>query len=96
MTFQDLDFSKSDTPKGVFARVDFDNGFGASIISNDASYGGNSGLYEIAVLRGDDITSTTDVTDDVVGWLDDKDVTRTLNAISKLDKDGNLPKGVLL
>ena len=96
MTFQDLDFKTSNTLKGVWARVDFDNGFGASIISNDASYGGNSGLYEIAVLRGDDITSATDVTDDVVGWLDDKDVTRTLNAISKLDKDGNLPKGVLL
>ena len=96
MTFKDLDFKTSNTLKGVWARVDFDNGFGASIISNDASYGGNSGLYEIAVLRGDDITSATDVTDDVVGWLDDKDVTRTLNAISKLDKDGNLPKGVLL
>lgn len=96
MTFQDLKFKTSDTPKGVFARVDFDNGFGASIICNDVSYGGKSGLYEIAVLRGDDITSTTDITNDVVGWLDDKDVTRTLNAISKLDSDGNLPKDVLL
>ena len=96
MTFQDLKFKTSDTPKGVFARVDFANGFGASIICNDVSYGGKSGLYEIAVLRGDDITSTTDITNDVVGWLDDKDVTRTLNAISKLDSDGNLPKDVLL
>ena len=96
MTFQDLDFKTSNTLKGVWASVDFDNGLGASIISNDVSYGGKSGLYEIAVLKGDTIISTTDVTNDVVGWLDDKDVTRTLNAISKLDKDGNLPKGVLL
>ena len=96
MTFQDLKFKTSDTPKGVFARVDFDNGFGASIICNDMSYGGKSGLYEIAVLRGGDITSTTDITDDVAGWLDEKDVTRLLNAISKLDSDGNLPKNVLL
>ena len=44
----------------------------------------------------DNIISTTDITDDVVGWLDDNDVTRTLNAISKLDKDGVLPKDVLL
>jgi hypothetical protein len=96
MTFKDLDFKTSNTLKGVWARVDFDNGFGASIISNDVSYGGKSGLYEIAVLKGDNIISTTDVTNDVVGWLDDNDVTRTLNAISKLDKDGNLPKDVLL
>ena len=96
MQFKDLDFKKSDTPKGVWARVDFDNGFGASIICNDMSYGGGSGLYEIGVLRGDDLTQATDITDDVLGWLDEKDVTRTLNAISKLDSEGNLPKDVLL
>mgnify|MGYP003658954935 CR=1 FL=1 len=33
----------------------FDNGYGASVIMNDISYGGKNGLYEIAVTRGGSI-----------------------------------------
>ena len=28
----------------------FDNGYGASVVCHSGSYGGNKGLYEIAVL----------------------------------------------
>ena len=32
----------------------FPNGFGASVISGKYSYGGPEGLYELAVLRGNE------------------------------------------
>ena len=94
---KDLNFKKSKMPKGVFSTVNFPNGFGASIICNDMSYGGKAGLFEVAVIDSKgNITYDTDITDDVLGWLDEKDVERTLDAIRQLDSDGNLPNGVKL
>ena len=93
--FDLLTFEDTKVPQGVAAKVEFPNGWGASIVKSDMSYGGKSGLFEIAVLDNDGkINSQTDITDDVVGWCDDKDVDRILTAISKLDSDGVLPKGV--
>ena len=93
--FDLLTFKDTKVPKGISAIVEFPNGWGASIIQNDVSYGGKSGLFEIAVLDSKgDINSQTDITDDVCGWCDEKDVDRILSAISKLDSDGVLPKGI--
>lgn len=94
---KDLNFKRSTTPKGVFAIINFPNGFGASIVSNDMSYGGRAGLFEVAVIdKNGNLTQDTDITDDVVGWLDEKDVERTLSAIRQLDSNGNLPNGIKL
>ena len=93
--FDLLTFKDTKTPKGVSATVEFPNGWGASIVQNDASYGGKSNLFEIAVLDSKGaINSQTDITDDVVGWCDEDDIDRILSAISKLDSDGVLPKGI--
>lgn len=52
-------------------KVRFPNGYGASIIRHDGSYGGRQGLFEVAVLGQDgSLCYTTPVTDDVIGWLD--------------------------
>ena len=37
----------------------FENGYGASIICNYMSYGGDKGLFEVAILKGDDICYDT-------------------------------------
>lgn len=94
---KDLNFKSSKVPKGVFSTINFPNGFGASIVCNDMSYGGKAGLFEVAVIDSKgNLTYDTDITDDVLGWLDEKDVERTLDAIRQLDSDGNLPNGVKL
>ena len=48
----------------------FQNGYGASVIKHDYSYGGKSGLWELAVLDNmGQVDSTTQITNDVIGHL---------------------------
>jgi len=42
-------------PDNRKTRYYFQNGYGASVACNEASYGGNDGLYEMALLKGDEI-----------------------------------------
>ena len=94
--FDLLTFEKIKHQDGVQAIAEFPNGFGASVIKSDTSFGGKSGLFELAVLDNDtgNINSTTDIADDVIGWQDEDDIDRVLTAISKLNPDGTLPNGV--
>lgn len=67
----------------------FKNGFGASVINNPYSYG-----LELAVLKDNneteewEITYDTNITDDVVGYIDGKDeLKKLLIKISQLEKE---------
>ena len=82
-TFEDIDF----TPHhgGVAGKIMFDNGYGASVIRHQHSYGGKNGLYELAVLDNDGkLTYDTPVTNDVIGYLSPKEVTDYLIQIQDL------------
>lgn len=51
-------------------KLRFPNGYGASIIRHDGSYGGREGFFELAVLSPDgELDYTTPITSDVEGWL---------------------------
>ena len=65
---------------------EFENGYGASVIQNQYSYGGDKGLYEIAVLKGDDICFDTPITSDVVGHCTLEKVADILNQIKNLQR----------
>jgi len=86
ITFENLVFT--DHPNGtggIQARVKFDNGYGASVVKSPSSYGGKSGLYELAVLGKDDhITYDTPITNDVLGYLSKAEVTTILVQIQSL------------
>lgn len=86
MKFEDLVFKPTNAAyyDGVFCEVRFANGYGASIIKTTMSYGGKQGLYELAVLKGEDICYDTPVASDVLGWLSESDVTDTLQKIEAL------------
>ena len=63
----------------------FDNGYGASVVSHSGSYGGDRGLFEVAVLdKNDDIVYDTPVTSDVLGYLDFAEVAAVLDQIKNL------------
>lgn len=70
--------------------VEFDNGYTASIVSNDMSYGSDRGLFEIAILHNSDIVYDTGLTEDVIGFLDFDGVIQTLDNIRKLPRRNSL------
>jgi hypothetical protein len=80
---------------GVQRVYRFANGFGASVVRTPYSYGGDHGLYELAVVifagpDSDDYTLTyeTPITSDVEGYLDESKVSELLDQIAALSETG--------
>ena len=73
---------------GVQKLYKFPNGYGASVVRHSFSYGGDEGLWELAVIRynGDhfDIDHGTPITDDVLGYLSEEGVDTILDKIAAL------------
>ena len=70
----------------------FENGYGASVVYHEFSYGGDQGLKELAVLTFPDndderyeLCYSTEITDDVLGYLSDEDVADLLVKIEALE-----------
>jgi hypothetical protein len=85
-TFKDLEFKPHAAGMGgVMSRIEFENGYGASVVKTPYTYGGDRGLYELAVLDGSgNLTYETPITDDVIGYLREEDVTDVMEKIQKL------------
>ena len=91
MTFDNLEFGPhpSGMMNGIQAKVFFGNGYGASVIRGDLSYGGRDGLYELAVLKTEedgkwDLCYDSGLTEDVEGYLTEEEVTLFLKRIEDL------------
>jgi len=70
---------------GIQHRYSFENGYGASVVRHSGSYGGSSGLWELAVLGSDGhLCYDTPITDDVMGSLTHGDVEQILDDIEAL------------
>ena len=84
-TFEDIEFRPHPYIGGVVSKIMFDNGYGASVVCNESSYGGQKGLYELGVLDKDgNLTYDTPITSDVVGNLTPEEVTNILIQIQDL------------
>ena len=84
-TFADLEFGLHPAGQGVQARIQFSNGFGASVVKTPYSYGGREGKYELAVLGKDGrMTYSTEVASEVIGYLKPDEVTEYLRQIQIL------------
>lgn len=88
MNFSELQFQPHHMGNGKQAVHFFPNGYGASVVCTDYSYGGNVGLYELAVIKGKpdawELTYGTPVTSDVEGRLTEEQVTSLLSQIEAL------------
>jgi hypothetical protein len=67
----------------------YDNGYGASVVQHQFSYGWREGLWELAVIKFDgagdwELCYSTPITSDVVGWLTDSEVDSLLGQIEAL------------
>lgn len=87
MKFKDLKFKKHPFGEGKRAVIYFKNGYGASIVTGAPwFYANEQAPYELAVLTKNGLIYKTPITDDVLGYLSEKDVEEVL------DKIANLPK----
>lgn len=83
--FVEMDAESTGYAGGEQYRFKFPNGYGASVIRNQYSYGHEQGLWELAVLGPDGgLTYDTPITDDVLGRLTEDDVRDHLRAIAEL------------
>lgn len=76
MKFKEIKFNKTDIPNGIQAMIDFGD-YNLSIVKSDFSYGGKSGLYEIAVFEENEqkeLPGITEAGDTVKGFLDEGEV----------------------
>ena len=69
---------------GIQKVYKFPNGYGASVIKHKGSYGYQKGLWELAVLHNGKLCYDTEITDDVIGHLNDPEVDRLLRMIKEL------------
>jgi hypothetical protein len=85
-TFNDLIFNKLPDGMGIQCRIEFSNGYGASIVKGPYTYGGRDGLFELAVINAEtgEINYDTPITDDVVGYLTEDGVSALLAEIELL------------
>jgi hypothetical protein len=82
---EDIDLSDGYKKGGRQKLYHFKNGYGASVVKHEGSYGGKSGLWELAVLDAEgSLCYDTEITDDVIGHLNDPQVDALLNQIANL------------
>ena len=82
----------SSFPRGIGYTVKYPNGYGASIVKNEASYGREKDLWELAVLKGDRLCYDTSITKDVIGWLRDEQVAKICSDIARIGEKDFSPK----
>jgi hypothetical protein len=61
-----------------------------SIIKGGGSYGRDKDLFELAVLCDDHCCYDTDITDDVIGYLEEEDLYAMVRLLLRLDEDGHI------
>ena len=85
-TFKDIEFKPNPMGAdfGIVSRTQFDNGYEASVVKSEYTYGGKDGLYELAVFKDGEICYDTPVTDDVIGYLIPEYVTDVMAKIQQL------------
>jgi hypothetical protein len=85
-TFKDIVFKTNPMGAdfGITSRTQFDNGYEVSVVKSPYTYGGDKGLYELAIFKDGEITYATPITDDVIGYLRPEDVTDVMAKIQKL------------
>lgn len=85
-TFKDLKFKNHPTgfPDSGHAILNFDNGYGVSVIYGSMFYSSGKGSYELAVLYKGELTYNTHITNDVIGYQSGEQVTKIMEQVQQL------------
>jgi len=82
--FKDLQFVPHPTGLSIVqARMDFPNDYGVSVIQGGGAYSGNDS-YEVAVMKGGNISYSTGITDDVLSYQTESEVSEIMKKVQQL------------
>ena len=83
-TFEDLKFKPCYT--GFQAIMEFNNGYGVSVLFGNMAYSNGIDTYELAVLENGYLCYDTPITDDVLGYITEEEVSKVMEKVQKLPK----------
>ena len=83
-TFNDLEF-KPWRGRGKHAILNFDNGYGVSVLFGENYYSNGIDTYELAVLKYGLICYDTEITNDVLGYITKEEVTDVMLKLQSYD-----------
>lgn len=97
--FKDLVFKQHEMTKDAFllpsstrgvymnakhAKMQFENGYGISVLKGTLFYSNGIDTYEVAVLDNNGICYNTSITNDVIGYVDADEVSNIMKQIQEL------------
>ena len=87
-TFKDLKFKEHNLSmicKGAkHAEMNFENGFGVSVVIGSCFYSNGVNSYEVAVLKNGNLCYDSGLTKDVFGWLSASEVSDLMKKVQLL------------
>ena len=98
-TFKDLEFemhpilldAKSQDTKEMFANskhavMEFENGYGVSVIFGEQFYSNGIDTYEVGILKDGYLRFDTPLTDTVLAYQNENEVTEIMRKVQELNK----------
>ena len=84
-TFDDLVFKQHHSINFLMqAKLQFENGYGISVLFGSPAYSNGIDTYEVAVLKDGSLCFNTEITDDVIGEIEKEEVTNIMIKIQQL------------
>jgi hypothetical protein len=83
-TFDDLVFNPHRAGVGTHAELNFQNGYGVSVIFGSHFYSDGVSTYEVAIRHGKSLCYRTPITSDVIGWQSKSEVTDIMQRVQEL------------
>lgn len=85
--FEDLEFKSHPNGIGTRAVIDFENGYGVSVVFGDMYYSDGMDTYELAVTKGGHLDYDNPVADgDVRGYLEKDELVKLINKVARFKK----------
>lgn len=82
LRFEEITYTKYYKKQGI---LNFDNGYGVSVVQGTGTYSNNENQWELAVLKNGELCYDTPITPDVIGWLSEADVTEVMKKVQELE-----------
>ena len=91
-TFKDLKFETHHSSKSGISKfseskqatMDFNNGYGVSVLVGSAFYSNGIDSYELAITLNGDLCYTSGISDNVMAYISKEEVTRVMIEVQKL------------